>query len=389
MYNEVGSRQNGWFATELSRDIFTVGSDIMRGYLTGLIDVIKKHKPEVSRAFFHYCRKGTLEKLFSPDAEIYCTHTAKLNDDREIFEGCELFLSFLHSNKGFPDHVIDMLRKNIMENINRFDPKGRGIPNVMPWTFSVSEVDDSPFQWKHYTDSQYGGYMLAISKDKLASAIAALNKANASSLLAQSQRTILVFLPCLYIGVDDAIIKAAFESVYVDMQESFEKIRVSSKGNDASLRDGINVLTAIFFIAAIIKRNRFRHEHEWRIVLNATEEVRKGAEETVGKPCLKTYISTGLNGRLNELFVQVMCSPQGNTRDLIQHAQHTLKECGSILNVNTSNVSRSVVLNYITRIPRDSRYEDYVIDKTSQNITADVEPYESWIVNQRPVVSQV
>ena len=117
MYNEVGSRQNGWFATELSRDVFTVGSDIMRGYLTGLIDVIEKHKPEVSRAFFHYCRKGTLEKLFSPDAEIYCTHTAKLNDDREIFEGCELFLSFLHSNKGFPDHVIDMLRKNIMENI--------------------------------------------------------------------------------------------------------------------------------------------------------------------------------------------------------------------------------------------------------------------------------
>ena len=34
-------------------------------------------------------------------------------------------------------------------------------------------------------------------------------------------------------------------------------------------------------------------------------------------------------------------------------------------------------------------YEDYFIDKTSQNITADVEPYESWIVNQRPVVSQV
>ena len=213
------------------------------------------------------------------------------------------------------------------------------------------------------------------------SAIAALNKANANSLLPQSQRTILVFLPCLYIGVDDDIITEAFESAYVDMQSSFEKIRLSSKGNEAPSQDGINVLTAMFFIAAIIKRNRFRHEHEWRIVLNATEEVRSGVEETVGKPCLRTYISTGLNGRLNELFVQVKCSPQGNTMELIRYAQRTLKECGSILNVNSSCVSRSVVLNYITRSPCDSRYEDYVIDKTSQDAMAGVEPYESWIVN--------
>ena len=354
----------------------------MRGYLTGLIDVLEKHKPEVSSAFFHYCRKGTLEKLFRPDAEIYCTHTAKLNDDREIFEGCELFLSFLRENKGFPGHVIEMLRQNIQANIDKFDPKGQGIPNVMPWTFSVSVADDSPYQWKHYTDSQHGGYMLAINKDKLESAIAALNKANANSLLPQSQRTILVFLPCLYIGVDDVIITEAFESAYVDMQSSFERIRLSSEGKEAPLQDGINVLTAIFFIAAIIKRNRFRHEHEWRIVLNATEEVKRGVEKTVGKPCLKTYISTGLNGRLNELFVQVMCSPQGNTRELVRHAQHTLKECGSILHVYTSCVHKSVVHNYITRTTCDSRYEDYVVDKTSRDPMARVEPYESWIVNR-------
>lgn len=358
----------------------------MHGYLTGLIDVLVKHKPEVSSAFFHYCRRGTLEKLFSPHAEIYCTHTAKLNDDREIVEGCELFLSFLHDKKEFPDHVIEMLRQNIQANIDRFDPKGQGISNVMPWTFSVSEANDSPFQWKHYTDSQHGGYMLAISRDKLETAIAALNKANASSLLSQSQRTILVFLPCLYIGVHDSVIAEAFESAYVDMQSSFEKIRLSSEWSKAPSQDGINVLTAIFFIAAIIKRNRFRHEHEWRIILNATEEVKKGVEETVGKPCLKTYISTGLNGRLNELFVQVMCSPHGNTRELVRHAQRTLKECRSILHVYSSHVSRSVVLNYITRSPCDSRYEDYVIDKTSQDAMTEVEPYESWIVKQHLVV---
>lgn len=351
----------------------------MKGYLTGLIDVVMAHKPEMARAYFHYCRKGTLEKLFSPEAEIYCTHTAKLNDDREILEGCELFLRFLQEQKGFSNHVVEMLRENIFENINRFDPKGRGTPTVMPWTFSVSEAEDASFQWKHYTDSQNGGYMLAISRDKLEAAISALNTANTNIMLPQSQRTILVFLPCFYIGVDDAAIQEAFESAYSDMLESFEKIKCSSEKNQAPLQDGINVLTAIFFVAAIIKRKKFRHEHEWRIILAATEQVRQGVEETVGKPCLRTYISAGLGGRLHELFVQVMCSPHGNQSELVSHAQRTLKDCGSVLHVHSSRVSTSVVVNYIMRPQCDAEYEDYVVQETSSNPTAQVMPYEIWV----------
>ena len=351
----------------------------MDGELTGLIDVLMAHKPETAKAFSHYCRKETLEKLFKPDAEIYCTHTAKLNDDREILEGCELFLRFLQDGKGFPSHVVEMLRDNIFANLNRFDPKGRGTPTVMPWTFSVSEADDSPYQWKHYTDREDGGYMLAISKDRLEAAITALNRANTNSMLPQSQRTILVFLPCLYIGVDDAIISEAFESVYLDMQKSFERVRSSTKENEAPSKDGVNVLTAIFFVAAIIKREKFRHEREWRIILGATENVRQGVENTVGKPCLRTYISAGLGGRLHELFVQVMCSPHSDQRALISHAQRTLKKSGSVLQVYKSRVSTSVVGNYIMRSPCNAEYEDYVVQETSIDPSVPVKPYEIWV----------
>ena len=351
----------------------------MNGSLTSLIDVLMAHKPETAKAFFHYCRKDTLQKLFEPDGEIYCTHTAKLNDDREIFEGCELFLQFLRDRKEFPNHVVKMLRDNIFDNINRFDPKGQGIPTVMPWTFSVSEADDAPFQWKHYTDSQYGGYMLALSKEKLEGAITAVNKANTNMLLPESQRTILVFLPCIYIGVDDAVIEDAFESAYSDMLESFERIKCSDSWSDVPVKDGISVLTAIFFVAAIIKRKKFRHEREWRIILAATENVRQGVEETVGKPCLRTYISSGLGGRLNDLFVQVMCSPQGNQGELVSNAQRILKRSGSVLHVHKSSVCKGDVGNYITRSPCDSEYEDYVVQETSFNPTAQVKPYEIWV----------
>ena len=354
----------------------------MDKYLTGILDVLMKYKPETSCAFFHYCKKGTLEKLFSTSGEIYCTHTAKMNDKREIFEGCELFLSYLRAVKDFPGHVIRMIKDNINANINRFDPSASGLPDVMPWTFSVSEAADAPFQWKHYTDSIAGGYMLALDKAKLESAIAALNKANADSLLGKNERSFLVFLPCLYIGVDDEAIAAVFEAAYSDMKESFENVKLSYPGNEPDMRAGINVLTAIFFVAAIIKREEFRHEREWRIVLSATKKIKQDYEETVGKPCLRTYISAGLNGRLSELFVQVMCSPQGNTKQLIQHAQHTLKECGALLHVHSSGVSKSVVLNYITRNPCDPGYEDYVIDKTSRDVMADVEPFERWVITQ-------
>lgn len=352
----------------------------MKTDLNRMIDALKNYKPEMSRVFFHYCRKDTLEKLFNPRGEIYCTHTARLNDKREIFEGCELFLSYLQTVKNFPTHVIKMLMDNINANINRFDPLAQGLPEVMPWTFSVSEAADAPFQWKYYTDSISGGYMLAIDKGRLLYAIDALNKANTCPLLAMNKRSTLLFLPCLYIGVDDVAIRAVFEAIYSDMKESFEDVKLSSPSNKLNMQAGINVLTSIFLVSAIIKREKFRHEREWRIVLTATKEIKLDYEQTVGKPCLRTYISAGLGGSLRDLFVQVMCSPQGNQKELISHAQWILKESESVLPVHTSHISNSVVVNYISRCPCAREYEDYVVRQTTDMPERNVEPYEIWRV---------
>lgn len=355
----------------------------MNGCLSRLIDVLERHKPERSRAYFHYCPKPVLEKFLEPGAEIFCTHTRYLNDDREIREGCDRFLSFLSSEKGFPDSVVEMLRGNIDANINRFDPRAKDLPNVMPWTFSVSEAEDAPYQWKHYVDCQAGGYRIAFNTDRLEETIAAVNKANAQSMLPVEQRAILVFLPCMYLGFDDVLIAECFHAAYKDFERAFEKVRASTPEKDCDNASGVQVLSAIFFVASLIKRGRYRHEREWRLILHATDSVKHGYEMVGGKPRLRTLLSAGVSGRVSDLVCQVMRSPQGDVKALTRHAQLLLQKYGSVLHVYASAVDSSVVLNYITRCPVEKGYEDYVVERTTENFSASVVPQEEWMVRLR------
>ena len=152
-------------------------------------------------------------------------------------------------------------------------------------------------------------------------------------------------------------------------------LAANDTGETGGHQAGIYVLTTIFFVAAIIKREQFQHEREWRIILTTTREINHEHEFAVGKPCLKTHLSAGMNGSLGELFVQVMCSPQGNRDELISHAQRILKNNGSLLHVHTSHVSNSVVDNYISRFPCERAYEDYVVRRTTAIPDVVIEPY--------------
>ena len=355
----------------------------MSGCLAGLIDVLEQNKPERSKAYFHYCRKPVLEKFLMPNAEIFCTHTCYLNDDREIKEGCDRFLSFLSSEKGFSGSVIEMLRENIDMNINRFDPRTKNLPNVMPWTFSVSEADDAPYQWKNYVDCQAGGYCIAFNSEKLEEAITAVNRANAQLMLPVEKRAILVFLPCMYLDFDDALIVKCFRAAYRDCEEAFERVKGSMPKKDCDKSSGVQVLSAIFFVSALIKRGRYRHEREWRLILHATDSVKHDYEMVAGKPRLRTLLSAGASGRVADLVCQVMCSPQGDIKALTRHAQLLLQKCGSVLHVYASAVNPSVVRNYITRYPVEKDYEDYVVERTTDNLTASVVPQEEWKLRLR------
>lgn len=345
-----------------------------------VISLLAANKPEVSKAFFHYCRTDTLEKLLKDDAEIFCTHTAHLNDDMEILEGCRKFLSYLVDEAGYSPECVQMLERNLSANIHNFDPKITRTPTVMPWTFSLSEAYDSPYQWKHYTDCQCGGYCVAFDREKLENAINALNGANVNALLPRERRTILVLLPCLYLGVDDQLIQDIFKATISDFEDDFNVIKNSSLGLEPPRINGVRVLTAIFFVSSIIKRKRFRHEREWRIIMSATSDIRNRFETTVGKPCLRTLLSSANSGGIKDLIVQVLQSPQGIQQELTKHAQHVFKRTGALFPVHTSVVKNSVVRNYITRCVVPDGYEDYVVDSTSAKMDADVCSCEEFLL---------
>jgi len=135
--------------------------------LDALLKTIERYKPEQSRALFHYCKPSTLRKLFELGGELFCTNAACLNDDREIVEGRERFLDFLNNECSFSASVINMLRENILLNLG-VGSTARSIYNsVCPWVFSMSEEEDSPYQWRHYTDMHSGGYCVAFNTELL------------------------------------------------------------------------------------------------------------------------------------------------------------------------------------------------------------------------------
>lgn len=337
-----------------------------------MIDCIAKHKPERSGAFFHYCRMPILEQFLKDNAEIYCTHAMHLNDNQEIFCGFEEYLLFLKNRKAFSDTCLNMLRDNLKDNINKFDPKDATTPCVMPWVFSLSEGEDSPYQWRHYADSQFGGYCIAFRSELLEDAIKALNNANAG--VPNELRQILILFPCLYIGKDDSVIEELFEATYMDREEDFEKIKISMPGNEAPRQSGVNVLSTILMVSALIKRSCFQHEREWRVIMHATGRIKEHFEIVGDKPRLKTYLSAGINGRVSDMIGQVCRSPQGFTKKLTRHANRLLQKYNLLLPVHASRVSRSVVENYITQAVVSPEYENEVVVITTIDPAGIVRP---------------
>jgi len=111
----------------------------------------------------------------------------------------------------------------------------------------------------------------------------------------------------------------------------------------------------------MIKRRKFRNEKEWRIIMTAGHNYTSRYEKTIGKPCLRTYLSSFDEIGLQKLISRVMCSPHGNIRGLVQNAQYLFRDCNSQLMPYRSNIDEDVVRNYITNINPNEKYVKNVL----------------------------
>ena len=319
-----------------------------------------KRSHELPSGLYHYVRKDKSCFVLKPDADISCGHASCQNDPCEICTGCIAFVEYCRKMQ-----VLSSSQLQIVENLLRYNlilPKLKGMPSLndrasyppaMPWIFCTTPNNDSPYQWRNYTDRNEGGYCYCFDVSKLEKAIQRRN--------GQHKDSVLILLPCYYLGRDDDAIEQIFKALLQDMYRDISMLREAKHPSTVDQQTLNRIQGAILTVAPLIKHRKWAHEQEWRLVL--IRGCNLNAEQY-----LPSQLSEVCEHPIN-LMTAIKVSPQGNERKLREHIE-SLNDGVSRM-VTASRVSMSVVEHYIKLEDDklDMRYENHVL---SQPIGGDV-----------------
>lgn len=300
---------------------------------------------------FHYVSKDKAEYILKPNSDIYCGHSSRQNDPCEICVGCMEFLKFCSRKNALPPTHVEVLRQLLRYNF--LDSKFKGLAGLakftptMPYLFSVTPNEESPYQWRNYTDKKNGGYCFCFDYHGFYQALRDRRRGEVN--------VALLFAPCLYIGLNDGSIEELFLALLDDYKCEFEKY---SRCNDPlSLPKLVQSLQGgILTIAPLIKHCKWAHESEWRLILVPGQT-----------SCDAQYRPSGLSDTFHcshpiDLMTSIKISPHGNTRDLRKHAESINIEAKPLL--EESLVDKSFARHYIVldSDKLNEAYEEYVLN---------------------------
>ena len=244
-----------------------------------------------------------------------------------------------------------MLRQLLRYNF--LDSRFKGLAGLakftptMPYLFSVTPNEESPYQWRNYTDKKNGGYCFCFDYHGFYQALRDRRRGEVN--------VALLFAPCLYIGLNDGSIEELFLALLDDYKCEFEKY---SRCNDPlSLPKLVQSLQGgILTIAPLIKHCKWAHESEWRLILVPGQT-----------SCDAQYRPSGLSDTFHcshpiDLMTSIKISPHGNTRDLRKHAESINIEAKPLL--EESLVDKSFARHYIVldSDKLNEAYEEYVLN---------------------------
>lgn len=311
-----------------------------------------KHRYELPMYLYHYVRKDKSSYVLNSDADISCGHVSCQNDPCEICTGCSAFIE--HCRKM---QILSSSQLQILMNLLRYNlisPQLKGMPLLngqfcnppaMPWIFCTTPNDDSPYQWRNYTDREEGGCCYCFDVGKLEKAIQRRNDRHKDS--------VLILLPCFYVGKDDDAIEWIFEALLKDLQRDISILRETENPSMVDQQIWNRIQGAILTVASLIKHRKWAHEEEWRLVLTRGDDL--SAEQ---------YLPSELSevcGHPINLMTAIKLSPQGDTLKLREYIESLNRDASQL--VTASRINGSVIEHYIKLEDHklDSRYEDYVL----------------------------
>lgn len=272
-----------------------------------------RHPPEM---LYHYTSAAAFESIMSDQGgpRFLCTNYQFLNDTAEFEEGLSVIRQCVQKREG-DKCVSDAVLKALKDcaDINKWC--------FSPWVLSFSSERDSTIQWAAYSDRQKGGLAIGLDYQDLADKIlTADSKLRDQDRSQDGQSVAGIFLaPCIYHNSSQRDQFTVRVNLLVDhilgKRESFWHLRGSDlpKYADYCARQLIK-------IAALIKRDDFAFENEWRVILTPGNVLGKRVNGCFGKVCLvggKPRLSIRRSlGR--KLVKEVVIGPHGDR--LYNHA---------------------------------------------------------------------
>ena len=311
-----------------------------------------KLRPDLPTVLCHYVSKGKSSHVLKPQADIYCGHTSCQNDPCEICTGCSEFIGYCRKMQLLPSFHLQILMDSLRYNL--ISPQLKGLPFVnglpynppaMPSVFCTTPNDDSPYQWRNYTDKKDGGYCFCFDFKKLNEAIRMQRD--------QYKDSVLILSPCFYVGQDDDAIEQIFAALVKDLQQDISIVKDTENPSMVCQQIWERIQGAVITVAPLIKHHRWAHEKEWRVVLI------RGCNLST-EQYLPSNLSKVCEHPIN-LMTAIKVSPQGDALKLREYIE-SLNENASRL-VTASKVNRTVVEHYIQleNDKLDTRYEEYVL----------------------------
>ena len=263
---------------------------------------------------YHYTTFRTFPVFFGPNADLYCTHFAALNDGAEVGQGWEMVIRYLNEQKGWPNEKCSLLwayyKKGVLQN-----------KVVSPWVMSFSLAQDSLAQWVAYTDKKEGGYALGFDREKLQTMVNRV-ACNTKKKHDENDEKVVPFrmymLPCLYSETDMDVIEGLFDLYFNQEIDVFDRVK---NADEPEPKDVAKILAKMLLVSSIIKHESFRYEEEVRLIIQPTIATYDECEFIGGKPRWKTNISKYINAPLCSLIKEIWVSPHGDRQVLLTAAQ--------------------------------------------------------------------
>ena len=268
----------------------------------------------LSECRYHYTTADVLEKFLVDDGDLLCTHCRSLNDGGEFVIGIRHLIDYM-KDRNWNQALVARV-SNQMHGFAQYDLS-------MPWIFSFSLYNDSAFQWANYTDRKNGGYAIGFSVSSLLDLVSQrVDKANKNVRYPIST----FFLPCIYVGVDDAFSEFDF---------FFKKHLNYDAVYSAQVDEGVvdKIISMALILASFVKDKSFYFEGECRLVVSANfDEAYKRVNSVGGRARMPARVKDDI-GLLRDVMKSVIISPHGRRDSLYVNALNLKRKFNADFNI--------------------------------------------------------